>query len=106
MCEQVQPPPTVQIDVSAGELPEPHVRVSVIDNGPGLTQEVQQRLSQPFFTTKDAEIGLGLTIVREALARMSAVLELANEPTGGARFSIRLRPNESAGPAATNLPSH
>jgi PAS domain S-box-containing protein len=45
----------------------PALRVSVRDNGPGLSQEQRQRLFEPFFTTKASGTGLGTTIAKRIL---------------------------------------
>ena len=43
------------------------VRVSVEDDGPGLTAEQQVRLFDPFYTTKAGGMGLGLAITRRVV---------------------------------------
>ena len=43
---------------------QPAVRVTVRDNGPGLTAEQRRNLFEPFFTTKTQGTGLGLAIAR------------------------------------------
>lgn len=44
------------------------LRLSVSDNGPGMSREVLARLGEPFFTTKTTGTGLGLAVVK-AVAR-------------------------------------
>ena len=67
-------------------------RVSVSDDGPGLSEDVQQRLFDPFFTTKPVGKGTGLglsisfKIVQEHAGRLTGV----NGPEGGAVFELRL----------------
>jgi two-component system NtrC family sensor kinase len=36
------------------------IRISILDNGPGMTEEVKRRLFDPFFTTKQRTGGMGL----------------------------------------------
>jgi signal transduction histidine kinase len=66
-------------------------RISVRDNGPGVPAALRQRIFEPFFTTKgERGTGLGLVLVRHAVARMGGTLSLG--PTEqGAVFRVRLR---------------
>jgi signal transduction histidine kinase len=91
MREQAEPAPELRIEAAISAGSPPQVRLSVIDNGPGLSEEAMAHVSQAFFTTKSSGLGLGLTITREALAGMGARLDIGNEPRGGARFSVMLR---------------
>jgi signal transduction histidine kinase/DNA-binding response OmpR family regulator len=45
----------------------PAIRVSVRDNGPGLSLEQQQRIFDPFFTTKTKGTGLGMAIAKRII---------------------------------------
>jgi PAS domain S-box-containing protein len=65
-------------------------QVSVIDSGPGMSQETLQRLFQPFFTTKPQGMGMGLNISRSIIeAHLGRLWATVNE-TGGMRFSFTL----------------
>lgn len=46
---------------------EPFVRISVIDNGPGIPENLRQRVLDPFFTTHKEGTGLGLTIAQQII---------------------------------------
>jgi signal transduction histidine kinase len=72
-----------------------HVELVVRDSGPGLTPTVRPHLFEPFFSTKEAGLGLGLVIVRSIIARHSGQVRAENHPAGGAAFAIRL-PRASA----------
>jgi two-component system sensor histidine kinase HupT/HoxJ len=67
-------------------------KVTVSDNGPGLSPEVQQRLFEPFFTTKPVGegTGLGLSISFGIVEQHGGQLLADNAPEGGARFTLRL----------------
>ncbi|HEY9838204.1 MAG TPA: ATP-binding protein, partial [Vampirovibrionales bacterium] len=46
---------------SSAEQPSPDwIIIRIIDNGPGMTTEIQQRMFDPFFTTKPVGMGTGL----------------------------------------------
>jgi C4-dicarboxylate-specific signal transduction histidine kinase len=79
------------VQVHPHEDSSQEVSLSIVDNGPGLGAQARTQLLQPFFTGKDAQLGLGLTITRQALMETGARLEAGNEPGRGARFSVILR---------------
>jgi two-component system, NtrC family, C4-dicarboxylate transport sensor histidine kinase DctB len=65
------------------------VRITVSDNGPGLSKEVAEALFMPFSTTKTQGLGLGLVISREIATEMGG--ELVLDPArSGASFTLTL----------------
>ena len=68
------------------------VRLSVTDNGGGMTPVVAQRAFEPFYTTKPVGkgTGLGLAIVRAICARHGGTIELENRPEEGVTFTVVL----------------
>lgn len=66
------------------------VRLSVADNGPGMSAEIRARIFEPYFTTKHSGTGLGLSLVRQAVKALSGQIELESEPQRGTRFVIDL----------------
>lgn len=71
------------------------VLVSVIDSGPGIPPESQQLVFQPFYTTKDTGIGLGLAVCRTIVNAHGGRLWVDNTPEGGAAFHMSLRSVET-----------
>jgi len=69
------------------------VVVSVRDNGPGIKPEDQERIFDPFYTTRrhSGGIGLGLSICREYAAQMEAQISLWSVPGRGACFRLAMR---------------
>ncbi|MFL6550423.1 MAG: sensor histidine kinase [Povalibacter sp.] len=58
-------------------------RLQVMDRGSGMSEEVLRAALLPFFSTKPAGAGLGLTICREVVEAHGGRISLANRPEGG-----------------------
>jgi signal transduction histidine kinase len=73
-----------------------YVRVVVADTGHGMSEDVRRRALEPFFTTKPAGTGLGLSQVNELVARNGGCCELASAPSRGTeiRLYLPVRPPE------------
>ncbi|HTO82647.1 MAG TPA: PAS domain S-box protein [Methylomirabilota bacterium] len=75
----------------ATTLAEPGMAaVSVSDSGPGLAPSVQQQLFQPFITTKEKGMGLGLSICRSIVDAHGGRLQATPNPDRGVTFSFTL----------------
>jgi signal transduction histidine kinase len=64
--------------------------LSVSDHGPGLSDDVADRLFVPFFSTRADAVGLGLATARRVAALHGGHISAANHPDGGAELSIWL----------------
>src|SRR5262245_21708571 len=64
--------------------------VMVDDNGPGVSAAIADRLFEPFESTKQNGMGLGLTLVRQIVDAHAGTLSWQNLPFGGARFILEL----------------
>lgn len=86
MDEAKVPQPELRIQVRATPVSEGGRRwleFSVADVGPGIPEEVQQRLFTPFFTTKAEGMGLGLSLCRTVVEQHGGSLVFeANRPQG------------------------
>ena len=71
------------------------LRVDVIDNGPGISEENAESLFLPFFTTKDYGTGLGLYTVSSEIDNLGGTIQLNSEWKKGAHFIVRLPKTES-----------
>ncbi|KQT82150.1 ATP-binding protein [Aurantimonas sp. Leaf443] len=67
------------------------VVVTVADNGPGLSPEIERTLFMPFVTTKEKGLGLGLVICGEIAREFGGSLALAPGRGPGAAFALTLR---------------
>ncbi|MGZ5931939.1 MAG: two-component system sensor histidine kinase NtrB [Rhizomicrobium sp.] len=77
---------TVTISRVAPEL----VQVSVADTGPGISDDMTEKLFQPFVTTKAAGMGMGLSICRGIIEAHGGRLWLESNPDGGATFRFNV----------------
>jgi PAS domain S-box-containing protein len=66
------------------------IRVSVRDYGIGIPAEVQERLFEQFFTTKEEGLGMGLAIVKSIIEAHGGKIAAENVAGGGARFYFTL----------------
>ncbi|MBB3808330.1 sensor histidine kinase [Pseudochelatococcus contaminans] len=73
------------------------VLLTVADNGPGIPDEVMQRLFTPFTTTKLGGLGLGHVICNDIVTAFGGSLDVESDPVRGTRFIIQLRRTGGAG---------
>jgi two-component system sensor kinase FixL len=95
-CEAMQdtPPGSRQLRVRA-ESAGQEVRVSVTDSGRGLPPDVEP-LFEPFHTSKDQGLGMGLAICRSIVSAHHGRLRAFPNPAGGATFEMILPALEGA----------
>ncbi|MGK7900325.1 MAG: PAS domain S-box protein [Hormoscilla sp.] len=89
-CQNISNP---QIRITTQLIEGQRVRISIADNGPGMTESVQLRLFDPFFTSKPVGKGTGLglsisyqTVVEQHHGHLSCV----SAPDLGAEFIIEI----------------
>lgn len=78
------------VEVDPPEAPGVYAVLYVDDAGPGLSEEAQRRLCEPFFTTKPTGNGLGLASVQGFARAAGGFLAATRSPLGGARFRLAL----------------
>lgn len=66
------------------------LRTTVWDNGPGIDPSILKRLFQPFQTTKEKGMGIGLSISRSIIEAHGGRLWGENQPAGGSVFGFDL----------------
>ncbi len=82
-------PRNLEVTSAAGS--DDMVEVSVADTGPGLAPDVAARLFQPFVTTKQKGMGLGLSICRTIVEAHGGRIWVESAPQGGTAFHFTLR---------------
>ena len=79
---------TVQQD--DGENGGVAIRIDVMDDGPGMPEEVANRVFDPFYTTKPQGSGLGLAIVRKIVDAHDGQIDLRTAPGNGTLIRVTL----------------
>jgi two-component system sensor kinase FixL len=72
------------------KLDDAMVKVSVVDNGAGLSPVVAPRIFEPFITTKEAGMGLGLSVSKSIIEAHDGRLWAETPSSGGAAFYFTL----------------
>ena len=86
----------VVLELRPSHLENPAVvRIAVIDQGPGVPLEHQQRVFEPFYRLPGVSetgggVGLGLALVKSIAERHGGSVRCSNNPHGGARFELTL----------------
>ena len=91
--EEQDPPGRVWIELGHRVRGLPNsdaVVIAVRDNGPGLNPKTMSNLFVPFHTTKSGGTGLGLPISQRIVENHNGMIEVSNNPDGGASFSVLL----------------
>lgn len=76
--------------ILTGLIDKDTIVLSVYDDGPGIDIALQERLFEPFFTTRSEGTGLGLAIVRGVIQSMGGTVHIHSLPERGSEFVIRL----------------
>ncbi|MBS7669292.1 sensor histidine kinase [Croceicoccus gelatinilyticus] len=90
-CDAVEERDGACITVTCGKA-NGVVRLTVADNGPGITPENLAMIFEPFFTTKPigAGTGLGLYVSYNMAVKMGGTIAYSDAPGGGACFALTL----------------
>jgi signal transduction histidine kinase len=81
-------PAESKIDIQV-EQTDLDVKISICDEGPGISIESSEKLLQPFFTTKSSGSGLGLAIVDNIIQAHRGTFSFFNREVKGACFTIQ-----------------
>ncbi len=96
-CEAMEDNPEERRLITVSTCAQPDgARISIQDQGCGLPVQDSQRLFQPFFTTKEHGMGIGLAISKSIVAAHHGNLRAESNPGGGATFHLELHPDNPA----------
>ena len=65
-----------------------HISIDVTDNGPGIPDELQEKIFIPFFTTKSEGTGIGLSLCRQIIRNRNGHLSILESRPGKTIFHI------------------
>ena len=96
-----------ELHISTRLLDSGLIELTVADTGPGLTDDMRERLFLPYFSTKQRGTGLGLSIAAKIVQEHQGTIRAEKNVPAGARFIIELRPatftdSDSRIPVATS----
>ena len=74
-------------------------RITIADRGPGIPEDIRDRVFEPFFTTRADGTGLGLAIVRRLVELQEGIVVLHERIGGGTIAEVTL-------PLATSAAAH
>ena len=66
------------------------IKISVEDNGSGMSEDVQAKMFDPFFTTTQSGTGLGLAVSHQIIEQHGGSFEVQAAPESGTTISFRL----------------
>jgi len=90
-AEAVQTSAVKEIEISTSLVPDHDlVEICISDSGPGVTQDLKERLFLPYFSTKKRGTGLGLAIVSRIIEDHHGSIRVEENKPAGARFIIEL----------------
>jgi signal transduction histidine kinase len=66
------------------------VEVEFADTGPGISSEAMEQIFEPYYSTKETGIGLGLPLTKKIIEEHGGEISVKSEPEGGATFTVIL----------------
>lgn len=80
--------PNPSIELSAGINSDGHTYIQITDNGSGIAPDTLERIFIPFFTTKPAGSGIGLSLSRQIMHMHHGNLNAVSETGKGSKFTL------------------
>lgn len=77
---------TMTIAVRRLPEPKPMIQLEVVDDGPGISPSELSRIFDPFYSTKDRGVGLGLSVVQRIIDDHDGYIQVQSELGEGTKF--------------------
>lgn len=82
--------PGGRIDVATGLGPEGEIVVTITDNGPGIPDDLRQKIFEVFYSTRGGGTGLGLPIAQRIMESHGGWIDLLTEVGRGTTFTLHV----------------
>ncbi|MDX9858431.1 MAG: PAS domain S-box protein [candidate division Zixibacteria bacterium] len=83
----------------------PVVTIAIRDSGPGIDSEVLPHIFDPYFTTRDGQLGLGLAAAYSIVKKHDGSISVTSDPGAGTVFTIELPAESPVSPGVRATPS-
>ncbi|HKP37198.1 MAG TPA: ATP-binding protein, partial [Pyrinomonadaceae bacterium] len=77
------------------------VRIEIVDTGSGIAEEEAKKIFEPFYTTKEQGLGLGMPYSKKIIDQHGGTISLDSQPGEGTRISIALPAGKKEGDDAS-----
>lgn len=78
-----------RVELAAGLDRRGRILIRVRDNGPGILEDVQERIFIPFFTTRQEGSGIGLSLCRQIMRQHRGAISVQSAPDKETVFTLR-----------------
>jgi nitrogen fixation/metabolism regulation signal transduction histidine kinase len=89
-CEAAEKP-CVEVLAYIPEQEKSRVRIDITDNGPGIPEDVLDKIFIPFYTTKKQGSGIGLSLSKQIMRQHGGGIRVKSQPGGPTVFSLQLQ---------------
>jgi signal transduction histidine kinase len=80
-----------------GDTEKEFVKIAIRDNGPGIPEDLKDKIFVPFFTTKKTGTGIGLNMAQKIIHSHGGILDMRSSPGEGAEFIIQIPVRQKSG---------
>jgi two-component system, NtrC family, sensor kinase len=77
------------------------LRLEIVDTGRGISEEEAKDIFEPFYTTKEKGLGLGMPYAKKIIEQHGGTISVATRPGEGTKLSITLPPERKDGDDAS-----
>ncbi len=82
--------PCVEVVAYLPEQERDKLRIDVVDNGPGIPEDVLDKIFIPFYTTKKQGSGIGLSLSKQVMQQHGGTIRVSTKP-GETVFTLQLK---------------